>query len=191
MPLHAAQPDAVAELALDIHFGRGLGEREERWPEAGPRGRREEAVREVDQRRLEIDERDPLVHREPFDLAEDRRVRRVEGVVPVHDAGDDHAIRAAASSSMVRICTGEVWVRRSSRPAGSPSRGCIDIERVVHVHRRMVGRKVEREEVVPLGLDLGADRDGEPERAEDLDDLVDDAGDGMLGADPAAAAPAW
>ena len=57
----------------------------------------------------------------------------------------------------------------------------------MHVHRRMVGREIEREEVVPLGLDLGADGDREAERVEDLDDLVDDSGNGMLGADPASA----
>ena len=81
-------------------------------------------------------------------------------------------------ASSVRICTGEVWVRSSSRPDGSPvGRRRVEVERVVHVHRRMVGREVEREEVVPLGLDLGPGGDGEAELAEDPDDLVDDPGD--------------
>ena len=85
-----------------------------------------------------------------------------------------------------------MWVRSSSRPPGSPvDRRGVEVERVVHVHRRVVGREVEREEVVPLGLDLGADGHGEPDAAEDLDDLVHHPGDRMLGADPAARAPAW
>ena len=37
VPLQAGQPLPVAELALDVHLGRGLGEREERGPEARPR----------------------------------------------------------------------------------------------------------------------------------------------------------
>ena len=114
-------------------------------------------------------------------------MRRVEGVVAVDDPGITTRTGGGDSSS-VRICTGEVWVRSSSRPPGSPvGRRRVDVERVVHVHRRMVGREVEREEVVPLGLDLGPDGDGEAEPPEDLDDLVDDAGDRVLGPDPAPA----
>ena len=95
-------------------------------------------------------------------------------------------------SIRVRICTGEVWVRSSRRPPGSPSTGGrVEVEGVVHVHRRMIGREVEREEVVPVGLDLGPDRDGEADAAEDLDDLVHHPGDRVLRADPARRGPAW
>ena len=52
----------------------------------------------------------------------------------------------------------------------------------------MVGREVEREEVVPLGLDLGPRGHGETQLAEDADDFVHDLGHGVLGADPAPAA---
>ncbi len=57
----------------------------------------------------------------------------------------------------------------------------------MHVHGRVVGRKVERGEVVPVGFHLGPDRHGEAEAPEDLDDLIDYPGDRMLGPDPAAA----
>jgi hypothetical protein len=60
----------------------------------------------------------------------------------------------------------------------------VDIQRVVHVHRRMVRRKVERGEVIPVGLHLRTYRDGESDSPEDADDLVDDPGDRMLGTDP-------
>ena len=38
---------------------------------------------------------------------------RVRGLVAMHLAGDDDAQRGCAS--MVRICTGDVWVRMSRR----------------------------------------------------------------------------
>ncbi len=62
----------------------------------------------------------------------------------------------------------------------------IHVQRVVHVHRRVVGREVERGEVVPLGLHLRAHGHGETETAEDLHDLVYHPGHGMLGSNPAA-----
>src|SRR5205823_1278224 len=53
--------------------------------------------------------------------------------------------------------------------------GLRDVERVLHVPRRVVARDVERFEVVVVGLDLGPLDDGEAEAGEDRDDLVVDA----------------
>ena len=53
---------------------------------------------------------------------------------------------------------------------------CVQEERVLHVPCRVVGRKVERAEVVVVVLDLRAVRDGEPHGDEDLLDLVEDLG---------------
>ena len=49
-------------------------------------------------------------------------------------------------------------------------------------------REVEREEVVPLGLDLGAGGDREAQLTEEADDLVHDPRHRMLRTDPAPAA---
>src|SRR5947207_5019114 len=49
----------------------------------------------------------------------------------------------------------------------------LEIQRVVRVHRRMIGREIQRAKVVPLRLDEGAERDGETELAEDVHDLFD------------------
>ena len=54
-------------------------------------------------------------------------------------------------SSITRIWTGEVWVRRSAF--------LVDEEGVLHVARRVVGRKIERFEVVVVVLDLRSVRD--------------------------------
>ena len=70
--------------------------------------------------------------------------------------------------SMRRICTGEVWVR-SITVSGSPE---VEVERVPHPASRVGGRHVERLEVVPVGLGLGALGHDEPHPDEDVLELV-------------------
>ena len=82
--------------------------------------------------------------------------------------------------NMVRTCTGEVWVRSKSRDA---VRLRIEEERVVHLARRMVFRKVELGEVVVLGLDVGTFGDGEAHVGEDRGQFVDHLRDRMDAAD--------
>ena len=66
--------------------------------------------------------------------------------------------------SIVRIWTGDVCVRSSS--ASRPVPPSFDEERVDRVPRRVVGREVQRFEVVPVGLDLGPVGDLVAEAAE-------------------------
>ena len=73
-------------------------------------------------------------------------------------------------ASIVRICTGEVWVRSTRREPSGPRR---QIERVVLLARRVLGRDVERGEIVEILLDMRPLGDDEPHLAEDRDDLVD------------------
>ena len=58
-----------------------------------------------------------------------------------------------------------------------------DEERVLGVARGMVGRKVERLEVVVVAFDLGAFGDGVAHFDEDRDELVEGAQDGMTHAE--------
>ena len=60
--------------------------------------------------------------------------------------------RRSRAARSARICTGEVCVRSSAR---SPST-VLEIERVVHGARRMIGRHVQRGEIVEIVLDLRA-----------------------------------
>src|SRR3984893_8986333 len=80
--LAARAAGPVTQLALNVHLGRRLSEREIAWPEARFR-LAEEPVGEMGQRRLEIDEAYPLVDRQAFDLREHRRVRCVEEIPAV------------------------------------------------------------------------------------------------------------
>ena len=73
--------------------------------------------------------------------------------------------------SMVLICTGLVCVRSTGRV---PSGASGEIERVVVLPRRMLGRNVERGEIVEVGLDVGTLGDREAHIGEDLGDLVGD-----------------
>ena len=80
--------------------------------------------------------------------------------------------------SITRTCTGEVCVR--STTSDSPATAAcvagevLDVEGVLEAARGMVGRGVERGEVVVVELDLGPGRDAVAEADEDLDDLGDD-----------------
>ena len=76
----------------------------------------------------------------------------------------------------MRICTGLVCVRSSRR---DPSAFGVEVERVVLLPRRMLGRNVELGEVEIVGLDVRTFGDGEAHVGEDLDALVVDLADGM------------
>ena len=70
------------------------------------------------------------------------------------------------SSSIVRIWTGDVCVRSTVVPGSSARRDVVDEQRVEFTTRRVSLSHVERLEVVPVGLDLGALRDSEAEADE-------------------------
>ena len=77
---------------------------------------------------------------------------------------------------IVRICTGLVCVRSSSR---DPS-GCgREIERIVLLSRRMLGRDIEASEVQLVRLDIRTFGNLEPHVGEDLDAFVEHLADGM------------
>ena len=90
-------------------------------------------------------------------------------------------------ASMVRICTGLVWVRSSS---GRPSPLGLQVEGVEHLPGRMLGRDVERLEIVPVVLDVRAFGHGEAHVGEDRDDLLGGLADRVDAALAAARAPA-
>ena len=73
------------------------------------------------------------------------------------------------SLSMVLICTGLVCVRSTAREPSGASR---EIEGIVVLPRRMLGRNVQRGEIVEVGLDVGTLGDRESHIGEDLGDLV-------------------
>ena len=120
---------AAADEAADVEGDRRLGERVVAGPEAGGRALAEHRVGELDELALEVRQVRPLVHHQPFDLEELRRVRGVDRLVAeaaarqerpdrrllgMHHAGSGRA--TCGSAGALRRC------RRTSCPTG-PGRG--------------------------------------------------------------------
>ncbi len=165
---------AVAHAARHVHLRRRLGEREIARPEARLR-LAEEAIREMRERGFQIDEGDPFIDRHPFELREHRRVRRVEEIAAVHVAR-----REDANGRRVRLERAHLH-RRGMR---AQQRAALEVQRVVHVHRRMIGGEIQRAEVVPLRFRFGAGGDRESDLAEDRLDLLEHDRHGVLRAAP-------
>ena len=116
----------------------------------------------------EVGERDPLVHGEPLDLVEDRRVRRVGRVAAVGAAERDDV-----DGRLLRLHRPDLRRRR----LGAEHRLVVDEERRERRARRVAGREVEGVEVVARRLHLAAVDDPVAEPEEDVLDLAPDLGD--------------
>src|SRR5438105_391771 len=172
--LTARTTRAMTELAFYVHLSRRFGEREVARPNSRVR-LAEESVGEVGQRRFEIHKADSFVDRESLDLCEHRRVGRVEKVAAVSVAGAQNPYRRFELLHCADLH------RRSVRPEQN---ALAEVEGVVQVKRGVIGRKVERSEIVPLCFRLGPKRDGESQLAKNVLDLLDDERHRMLRAQP-------
>ena len=89
---------------------------------------------------------------------------------------------------MVWICTGEVWVRINSRSRSGLRSWFSDHQSVLRIARRMAGRKIQRFEIVVVGLDFRPQANGVAHRRKDADDLVHGPDERVLCAERAAGA---
>ena len=139
---------------------------------AGPH----ELVGEIGQVAFEIGHRDLPVHVESLDLMEARAVGCVGCIAPVTAAGRDDS-----HGRFLLLHHANLHRRRlrAQQLAG------LQVERVLRVAGRMIGRRVERVEVVVLGLDVRPIRHRETHRVENIDCSLDDLADGMFRAQPA------
>ncbi len=175
MCLQSGTAGAGAALALDVEFGRGLRVRKEARAEAGAHAGLEEPVREGLQRALEIAETDALVDDEPFDLREHRRVGGVEVVAAVDAAGRDDPHRRRVGLHEADLHPRRVRAEQTGTAARGVGRERIgEVQRVLHVARRVLGRHVERLEVVPVVLEFGAFDDLVAHAEEDVLDALAD-----------------
>ena len=120
----------------------------------------------------EVGEGDAAVDDEPLDLVEHRHVRGVGGVAAEHAAGHDHVDRRR-----LRLHHPDLHRRGVRAQHASCRARRVDVERVLHAARRVVGRHVERLEVVPVGLDLGPFGDLEAEADEHVLEPLPGLGD--------------
>src|SRR5215470_11342273 len=153
-------------------------EREIGWAEACARFGAEEQTHELLDRAFQVAERDAAVYKQPFDLVEHRIMRGVGRVAAEDASGRGHAQRRAALLHRVNLH------RRGLRTQRQP---LVDVERVLRAARRVIGRDVQRVEVVEVGLDLRAVLDLVAHRDEDVFDLLPQQRDRMKVAPPYAA----
>jgi hypothetical protein len=172
-----------ASSRLNRELDRRLREREERRVEAGADGRSEEGVDEHLDGAQQVAERDAAVDGEPLDLVEHRRVACIERVTTVRAPGRDDVDRR--SLRLHRPHLDGRGVRAQQHLFGLAQ---LHVERVLHGAGRMTGWEVERLEVVPVGLDLGALRNPVAHADEHVFELAPDARDRMQVTPPVPAA---
>ena len=134
------------------------------------------AVGEVVEGALEVGHREALVDRQPLDLVEDGRVRRVELVGAVGPPGADDVDREVAGQHAAGLDRRGVGAQHDAGVLG------LEEERVLHRCGPGGPAEVERVEVEPLGLDLGALGDLPAHRHEDVVDPLHQGGQRVPGA---------
>ena len=118
---------AAADPARDVGLHRGLGEREVVRAEADAPVGPEDRAHHVQQRPLQVGERQPAVDGEALELVEDRVVRRVDRVAAVAAPDRDHVDRRLALLERVDLRSARSPCaaagrrrRRTSRGASAP-----------------------------------------------------------------------
>ena len=140
----------------------------------------EHLLAQVVERALEVAERDALVHHEALDLRELGQVGRVGHVAAVHLAGRDHVDGQLVVLHRVHLHAGGLGAQQY---VGLAAHGRLRAGKVAHIERvgqaaaGVVGRGVQRLEVVVVGLHLGARGHRVAQAEEDLGNLVGDAVD--------------
>ena len=151
----AAAPLDPARAALEggvpeVELGARLGEREEARAQAHLRLVAEDRLHEVVEGALEVRHGEALVDGHALELHEDRQVRGVELVGAEHATRSEHVERQLALEHRADLHRARVRAQHEVRL------GRVDEERVLHGARRVIGVEVQRIEVEPLALDLGA-----------------------------------
>ena len=110
---------------------------------------------------LEVRERDVLVNHEALNLMEHGRVADV-GVATVNASWRDYPERRLEPGHGADL---------HGRGVRAQEQSVLQIERCLHVARGMVGREIQRGEIVKVGLGVRAFLDPEAHAFEDADDL--------------------
>ena len=154
--------------AADIDLGRGLGEREVAGAEADRHVvALEIGAHEIGQAALQVPHVHAPVDQQPLDLMEHRRVGGV-AVAAVGAAGGDDPERRLAGQHGADLHRAGVGAQQQRAAVDLG----VEVERVEHLPRRMLRRDVERLEIVPVVLDVGAFRHGKAHVGEDRHDLL-------------------
>ena len=169
---------ALVAPALDVDFQRRLGEREERRAEAHLHAvDLEERLAEFFQDPFQVAEMRALVDHQALDLVEHRRVGLIR-VAAIGAARADHADRRLLRQHGAYLHRRGVRAQQEPRAVGLGR----EIERVVHLPRRMAFREIQLGEVVIVGFDVGTFRHREAHVGENGGELVGHLADRMQAA---------
>ena len=182
---------AAAHAAADVGLGGRLGEREVVGAEARLAIRAEHLLAEVVQRALQVAERDALVDDQALDLRELRQMTGIGDVAAIHLARSDDVDGRLLLLHDVHLHAGGLRAQQHLGLAAHRGllAGAVDhVEGILHAAAGMVGRGVERLEVIVVGFHLGTLGHGIAQAQEDLGDLIGDGVDEMARAHLLAAA---
>ena len=166
---------AAADAAVDVHLGARLGEREIGRTEPHLHILSEHFLDKEINGLLQIGERNMLIHIQPFRLMEETVRAGADGLVPVNAAGTNDPDGRFLCFHHPRLHAARM---RTQQPVGI----AVNIEGILHVPRRMVLGQVEGGKIMPVVFDLGSLRYRKAQPSEDVDDLVANQRDGMMGA---------
>ena len=167
-------PLAAAHAAGYIHLRARLRKGEKARAEAHARIRSEHGAGEGRQRSAQIGHGHMAVHEQTFHLMEHRRVGDVR-IAPVHPPRRNDGHRRLAGEHHARLHGRRV--RAEDDPVG-------DVQGVLHVARRMIGRNVQRLEIVIFRLHFGAGDDFVAEPPENGADFFRHQSDRVLRSPP-------
>ena len=175
----AADPAALAATddTFDVHLRRRFGEGKVGRPETHAEIALKKVFQEIVQDALEVGETHVGIDQQAFDLVEHGCVGQIR-VAAIDPARRNDSQRRLALLHHPDLHRGGM---------GAQHPAILEVKGVVHGPRRMMGRDVERLEVVVVVLDLGAFRDLEAELAEQRLDTRQRPGDGVQPARAAAA----
>ena len=157
----------------DGELGAWFDEREVRRLQARAGTRTQERGRHLGDRAAQIGHRHALPDHERFELVELRLVGGVHGLVAEDPAGHDHLEGRRVGAHVAHLHRARVGPQQAS--VGGP-------EGVLGVARGVLGREVERFEVVVVVLELGADGDVVAEAAEHVEQPVGHLGEQVVAA---------
>ena len=151
---HAAagdfDPAGFLALRFEFHvdFKARLGEGEEVRTEAHGGAGAENLAEEVFERAFEVTEADVLIDVEAFELVEDAEVRGVDFIATIGCAGsnDAHGERLGGFHG-ANLHAGRVRAQQAA---------IRQVKSILLVASRMIGRRVQRIEAMPLGFNLGS-----------------------------------
>ena len=152
---------ATAEHAAHVHFRRRFREREEARTEARLDAFAEQLVHEHLEHALEVGEADVFIDHEAFALLEHRGVGRVV-IDAEHVARSNHAERRLVRFHVVDLRAGSVCTEHHL---------VVYVEGVLHIAARVIRRRIQSFEIVPVRLDVAAEVHFETHLAEEVDNL--------------------